>query len=733
MLTIRLRRLTCNCLQISDLLVLRPRLQIVIYSKYCVSTSFTQEFNNGLLKNQSKHVKPLTVPKISNISNVGLKKTDDVGIIEYSYRIFRTNPERYPFELLPRIPVSDDQAELTKEIRSKEHARKALKVFLLSTKHQPVDRNVLKDIELHVPKFSRSELLESVICLLQSHESLSHNGIFFQNLQKSLDKACSRSFSINDGQYSDHFIMANAWFRIGLRTTKTITSWRCDYIRTFTAAFCSDKIVPSLNEGQFVFLVFVMGMNRQNPLNIHGLSGSFGRKMSSIVSNLNFGELSLVAHGVHMLKFRLDKHDKEIRKALLKSLAEGDMRSILAQNQEIGIGFIAKVLRERGAGEFSALARILQNLHPFLGAFSPYTNIRILAMVCEYPLGSSPRFISDLLRTIEKHLPILRLKDFVQILRSLHFSNCNENRPFCRRLMALMKDDLRSHPKSGKMFIQTISLLASERVFNDDYLNEIFTKTNQCPELGSETDVTKLLPVIVRFSFEFSRSNSTKEARDRIVQFESSMSKTALFNTLTHIGCLDINMRLDYPEYRGTRLDPKLRERLLSLIMKEKDNSWSSSARQHILDDLRTIFPQNVGFEYLLPHSGSRDFVLAMKLPENEKKLHSANLEFWQDSVIQFPYEQYWNNLKQDKILTLQDLFGATDVTYVALVSPKRDELDSRYEPCGQAFNKMRQLKLLGFSVAMIPQIPYLKVRQNSSGRDYLVKCIAKTAFSKSK
>ncbi|XP_059080180.1 uncharacterized protein LOC131878270 [Tigriopus californicus] len=639
-------------------------------------------------------------------------------VVQYSFKVFASNSSKYPFLTLTS-PMPSKQLKTDIKFKCKCDALQTL-IELPFIDPDLLDKKELIEAWLaFIPEFSLSDLKLSVHSLFRAFNETDGNPNFqfLDQVVVTLDTACSEHLlgrsSISDIDVLHHFSLANAWLRIGMDDPLRVSH----YLTCFVSHFSTSPLVERLESSQFVFLVFIMSTRRYCPNEVRTLSEPFGLKLAQVLPNLTFQEASLLAHGLHMMKIRISTPDSSIRTALLKRLYECDVSDLLKNNDELGISFVSRALLQRGKTETHAITKIQKHFLPYLDRLNSMLKVRLLALVAESPVKTGPRFIRVLSNSMTDQLSSLRIKDYLQLVQALHNSNCHNHQALCERIMTLITDEKRSHIKSGKIFVQLIGYLAKERVFNDAFLEEIFGTINRWgKELVDCKDPLTLAQVITEFTFELTRTMANDDVRQKIRDFESRQTQSVIVNILPHIATLDVNLRLDHPQYSGVRLAPHLRANFLARTVMESDASWAEKVRKDILKDLRSRLGGNLHYDYLLPHATSRDFAFVVH--------HAPQSKLLLESLVPFPYENYWNNLMLTNIPSVTKVLGRTDVQAVALIVPKRSEFDIKHGMVGKLLHKIRQLKQLGFHVGLISPVLYGRAKGNGDSDRFLQKCI---------
>lgn len=639
------------------------------------------------------------------------KAVQDSSTIQYSLKVFESNPQKYPF-------VTKCRPKKQLQLISQLHYKEDTVEFLGSDPDLWNNEEYIKSRLIHISQLSLSELKDTVSFLLWVYEHNSEQNLeHFDRVKSALDETCSKKLKcvlrLSDIDLIDHFTLANSWLKIS-----GLTSSKSQFLKCFVSLFSSKAALERLDSHQFLFLVFIMGTIRYRPNTIWTLSEPFGHKVGQVLPHLTFTEASLLAHGLHLLKIRISTEDSFIRTNLLKRLYECDVKEILRNNDEIAVSFLSRALLQRGKTENRAISRIQEIFLPYLDQLSAMTKIRLLAMVAESPVKSGETFIRTISNSMMEQLTTLRIKDDLLLVQSLHNSNCHNHQDICEKILSLITDEKRSHIKSGKIFVQLIGYLAKERVFKDTFLEEIFATINRWgKQLPDCQDPLTLAQVITEFTFELARIKADDDSTQTIQDIESDQTQSVILNILPHIATLDVNVRLDHPNYSGIRLDPLLRDKFLARMVLESDSSWVEKVRNNIFKDLKPSFGHNLRYDYLLPHATNRDFVFAVD------KKHTSST-FLGPVVVPFPYDKYWNNLQMDCIRSVSEVWGGSDVQAVALIVPKRNEFDVKNGMVGKLFHKIRQLRQLGFNVGLISPVLYERAKRNGSSDKYLQKCL---------
>ena len=164
-------------------------------------------------------------------------------------------------------------------------------------------------------------------------------------------------------------------------------------------------------------------------------------------------------------------------------------------------------------------------------------------------------------------------------------------------------------------------------------------------------------------------------------EFSSSYSKNV--NALNELAQLDYLMELDFPKYSGTRMDWKLRAKLIKV-----NQSFANTGGQFMYKEFSKWFkPETIYFGPTLPlHRDSSDIVFCA----------DSNLE-----AIQIP-KYFRERLEMCVNVSKVPRTMSKDYTWHCIILPKENDLFQNEHLSGKLNQKVKHLVKLGYRVHVI-------------------------------
>ena len=199
-------------------------------------------------------------------------------------------------------------------------------------------------------------------------------------------------------------------------------------------------------------------------------------------------------------------------------------------------------------------------------------------------------------------------------------------------------------------------------------------------------------------------------------QFEAPLARRELerswrlyLSALAYIAEADYALEVSQSEPRTTRLDPDLRLDLLRLMQREMsgDDTKVSRLRSRVADELMNVYGGGgrVRQARLAPHLVDEDVVLKMVRRDGgweAAPVDQAHLDSLSAGVRRAPAEE-------------------EGVRWLALVCPKSGGLNGNGKPLGPVAYKVRQLKGLGYAVAVVQPYAFNSKELSDRAAEYLM------------
>ncbi len=556
------------------------------------------------------------------------------------------------------------------------------------------------------------QILRGVCCSRKDYLPL------LRKLKTALDHECTSRLmamvrdeggrQMSEGQRRDVFGMASLWYYTKRLDDRQAYGWNCRYTRQLLKTFWTEEnLLLDLTPQQFVFLCFLTGVHREFPnddcdhreKSEHGfkkppLPPYVVDKFRSVLPMLCLGEVGYVCHGLHMGGATLHTRSQDLNTDLLRLVRDANANESI--REQFSVSCVFKLLHGRGSQDFELMQEVVDKYVPLVEHLTPMSKLRLVKTMVTSSIRYHDKIVDELVRTIVKDLHRLRLKDldyFAFMLHWFNYSSCEI--PIHEAIAAaLNRADLRDNPQKGRNLVFLAGFLTKARVLQPQLVSELFERANSFAKFRSAGSRQELLEASVEWTARLTQHKMSARDLSQFVKQQSWRNRTIYQNTLFHLAEMDFNVELDFPDYDGARLDGELRSAFLPLGFYEESGSATEMLSNKVASELRVLFGHSgVHRSLLMPHAAHRDIVLCVdgdltrSFPVREEVLHEMG-----------------RKLVRAPLLVDSECGSAVPV---AVVVPKRNNLDGHGRPLGPVSHRIRQLEGLGYAVVLVQHFKF--------------------------
>ena len=236
-------------------------------------------------------------------------------------------------------------------------------------------------------------------------------------------------------------------------------------------------------------------------------------------------------------------------------------------------------------------------------------------------------------------------------------------------------------PRSGRCLIFILRSLLKGGYLKENLINTIFESANKFPGFVEEE-----MDVKVCLEFLFSLTETEIQSGRHLVEVKSHEMKNSPMMTLNAIKSLaemDFLLKVNFPEYKGVRLDEMLRSKILQI---DKYKPLPSNARENFLcDELRRFLGEkSVHHGSMLPYKTTHDIIFCV----NDKV-----------EAIEIPDDFISQLESRDEIVKAPVI---KNYSWYVVICPKWDHVDQKGKLLGSLKFKFDTLRKLGYEVVIV-------------------------------
>lgn len=514
--------------------------------------------------------------------------------------------------------------------------------------------------------------------------------------------------------------MAFMWPLVLMDFNHKFASWQ-DFVTLLCATLLSPDHIKCLDQDEFVFCLFLSGCLRTFPLleSNKRLSGGVSHggyeipfhidhKVCQCLSKVDLDEVGIIAHALHQMFFTLYAHNGEMHRLFLHALLK-------VPDNEGTILSILKVVRDRGRFENDYVDKIMATYTPLLDRYDHKVKVRLLQVISSGLPVKPQLFLDTFVESMIKKNDLFcgaQLKTLEPIPQALFNMNYDDKKKATYELLLkALNQSSRQDPRTGRSFVYANACLAKCGVVHEDNLSQIFEAVNSRSELFLACNTKQqTLEVGVEALFSLKRPPSSSSEQDKKA-FEIKRAVHLNLNALFHIAELDCNLELDYPDYKGPRLQAQLREIFLDIKAKPREQKIRDLVHRDLIEIMGK--PSRVYYGYLMPHSSFKEALLC---------LHNGHQDLFGLDISEEFCQQLDSNDGQFKRPPT-----VTGGSFMAIVVPTSSKFSSDGVLCGSVQHKVSQLKKLGYNVMVLQTYKkYFRLDKGGGGHYYSLNYLKK-------
>ena len=505
-----------------------------------------------------------------------------------------------------------------------------------------------------------------------------------RNLVTSLDEQSHHRLLevISRGDLVDvkHAIMhlAHCWVKVGMVLKPNSAAWSFKYLHGVCGLLKTN--MNCLTSQDFLYVMFLCGLQRSFTDQVP--QSDFVNHLVSGLQSWDTTAIGISAETLHKNRIKLKELPEEVTRLLIATLLNIDATLVI--KEDLNIGAICKLLSSRKVGELfeKDMCRVASKFSEVLEFMSPMSQIRLVNLFTKGGQNCEPKLAQLLVENIFDSVADLRIKDIETICQICHTLNVKADVEKLRS--ALDKVDW-SDPRSGRHLIRAQCYLSKMGLVDESFLNTLFSFANNQKSLKTAKTLSNFTEAAAEFTFAMSETVLEGEELEYFQRREIDQNGPLLLDILFSVATLDCGIEIEAPFYEGQRLDSELRQRLLTLRTPDSSESFARRMRQQICNTTQDIAGPNVYCTRLIPHSQTEDIVLC--LPDEQIKAIGVAKPFLET---------------MSKEITKPPLDKGT---WIAIVTPKRGQVDRDGHPLGPVVHHVKQLKLLGYKVIVISHL----------------------------
>ena len=480
-----------------------------------------------------------------------------------------------------------------------------------------------------------------------------------------------------------------------------------------------DRLTPQ----QLLFGLFLCSIKKRYPGCYPKFSKGQGfpipdalyEKLVQVIPQYSNMEIGLLCNCLHQSHLLLELKHSAVRQAALQTLVNYDEKHI--SRDRFIIACIAKFLRRRGSENHKYVIKTMEKYKKHLSSIGTFSNIRLLQFILQgKPSQTESReFIRELCNNLGGQLNTVRLKDLELLAYGLYFLNHKDVNVEMRGKIAdaVHKCDW-ADVKSGRSFVYLTMILAKMGQYEIESINQIMDAANKSKigNLETEEGLARSVQFMFDLNIPFVRNVTTKHIIKHIHSSRYYVTNT-LFCLLELDGIRQIR-GLDW-----VKLDKKIKRKLIKHfhgLPQHEFHAFSSDYENNGNISAETFADHVKGFVH-------RDLVNIMK---SEDKV-------WAGHTYQHSTSSVFILRKCDsgKFLPFPDDFKAFDVdqiykadeegvSQIAVIVPKKGEVDYHGNMFGPLETTVNQLKILGYTPVLVFWVDYFRAVKQKKNLNYL-------------
>ena len=586
--------------------------------------------------------------------------------------------------------------------------------------------------------FSSLRILVTSLSKLPKNSEDDFRKLSFMFDQASVDKL----ERFNTKNLLPYFQLCYSWFKILIQfNQRDAHDWRhtgVQYPMKFVKTALLDYPLGHYSNGELFFLIYISSFYRNLPGSSkttfsdtdYVLNPILEEKCVKFWSSWNYLEKGVLCNSLYMCSINLNFRNHELREGLKQSFL--DMPNDLICDRVLTpLQSMCKVLAKdsiQPTFNSNEIREIMNKFGPHLKTLEYAARMRLLRVITQNRVDGKDVqwFLDELIDTIEKELKYSRrCKDFELLITAMYDIGVHTNKKSQKVLHEILEAALATEDsdiRMGRSLVNLIVGMARMGVINNNAINHLLKDVNNFQPFHESEGLKNLSYAGLQFLFsmrqvghpeskkrvfsenfipDWDKRYNARKIPTSVVSRELSSNLNLNLGALHKLAEIDYLIEMDFPNYSGTRLDKKIRSKLIRLDRKinsfdiKQDiepnldlNNGTEKHRRFVFQEILKFIPSNnVYFGPTLPHRADMSDIIFCANSDLETMEIDPDFRSKLEANIEIPKLPSTNS---------------KNFSWYCVVMPRENHLTQNGSFKGYLLQKIKHLTQVGYSVHVL-------------------------------